>query len=124
MREETVTRLRNSVRDDLGKKFSGYSITMYTNGFRLEQLIPNYFRYVMQHDTARIPFVAGVRPELVSRLNGVRPAEGLSGRYIALWHSHGYYFDMPLDRWEWQRAKLFGTVEDLSVMAYVIPTCL
>ncbi len=28
---------------------------------------------------------------------------------------------MPLDRWEWQRAKLFGTVEDLSVMAYVIP---
>ncbi|MCK7533361.1 MAG: hypothetical protein MZV63_21180 [Marinilabiliales bacterium] len=56
-----------------------------------------------------------------SRLNGVKADEGLDGRYIALWHSHGYYFDMPLDRWEWQRAKLFGTVEDLSVMAYVIP---
>lgn len=121
VREETCTRLLNSVRDDLGKKFSGYSIKMYANGFSIEQLIPNYFRYAMQHDTARIPVVAGVRPALVSRLNGVKAVEGLDGRYIALWHSHGYYFDMPLDRWEWQRAKLFGTVEDLSVMAYVIP---
>ena len=121
VREETCTRLLNSISDDLGKKFSGYSIAMYANGFRLEQLIPNYFRYAMQRDTARIPVHAGVRPALVSRLNGVKPSEGLDGRYIALWHSHGYYFDMPLDRWEWQRAKLFGTVEDLSVMAYVIP---
>ncbi|MCK7535605.1 MAG: hypothetical protein MZV63_33765 [Marinilabiliales bacterium] len=58
---------------------------------------------------------------LIDRVNGVHPSMGLNDRYIALWHSHGYYFDMPLDRWEWQRAKLFGTVEDLSVMAYVIP---
>ena len=28
---------------------------------------------------------------------------------------------MTLDRWEFQRAKLFGTVEDISVMAYVVP---
>jgi hypothetical protein len=58
---------------------------------------------------------------LIDRVNGIHPSRGLNGRYIALWHSHGYYFDMPLDRWEWQRAKLFGSVEDLSVMAYVIP---
>ncbi len=28
---------------------------------------------------------------------------------------------MNLDRWEWQRARLFGTVEDISVMGYVLP---
>ena len=121
LREESITRLISSLKDDLGKKFSGYSINVITNGFSLDQLIPNYFRYVMPHDTTRIPPAPGERPVLVSRLGGVRASEGLDGRYIALWHSHGYYFDMPLDRWEWQRAKLFGSVEDLSVMAYVIP---
>ncbi len=62
-----------------------------------------------------------MRASLISRLDGVKPSSGLDGRYIAMWHSHGYYFDMTLDRWEWQRARLFGSVEDLSVMAYVIP---
>ncbi|MBE0680174.1 MAG: hypothetical protein IH592_15550, partial [Bacteroidales bacterium] len=121
LREESCTRLVNSIKDDLGKKFSSYSINVITNGFSLDQLIPNYFRYITPRDSSRIPPDAGERPVLVSRLGGVRASEGLDGRYIAMWHSHGYYFDMPLDRWEWQRAKLYGSVEDLSVMAYVIP---
>jgi len=121
VREDTYNILLNSVRDELGRKFSDYNIIMYTNGFRLGQLIPNYFRHAMPRDSSRIPRPAGVRPLLISQVNGVNPAGGLQGRYLALWHSHGYYFDMPLNRWEWQRAKLFGTVEDLSVMAYVIP---
>ena len=49
------------------------------------------------------------------------PSRGLTGNSVALWHSHGYYFEMSLDRWEWQRAKLFGTVEDISIMGYVVP---
>lgn len=121
LREENTTRLLNSLKDDLGKKFSGYDINVFTNGFSLGQLIPNYFRYITPRDTSRIPLAEGERPVLVSRPGGVRASGGLDGRYIAMWHSHGYYFDMPLDRWEWQRAKLFGSVEDLSVMAYVIP---
>jgi len=121
VREDTYKRLLNSIRDELGRKFSDYNILMYTNGFSLGQLIPNYFRHALPRDSSRIPRPAGLRPLLISQVNGVNPAGGLQGRYLALWHSHGYYFDMPLDRWEWQRAKLFGSVEDLSVMAYVIP---
>ncbi len=121
VREDTYNRLLKSVRDELGRKFSDYNILMYSNGFRLGQLIPNYFRHTMPRDSARIPQPAGVRPQLISQVNRVNPSSGLQGRYLALWHSHGYYFDMPLNRWEWQRAKLFGSVEDLSVMAYVIP---
>lgn len=120
LREETIARLIASLRTDLGKKFGGYDIKILTNGFSIDQLIPNYFRHLTPHDTTRIQPAAGERPVLVSRLGEVRASEGLDGRYIAMWHSHGYYFDMPLDRWEWQRAKLFGTVEDISVMAYVI----
>ncbi|MCK7540384.1 MAG: hypothetical protein MZV63_60575 [Marinilabiliales bacterium] len=46
---------------------------------------------------------------------------GLDFKSIALWHSHGYFYEASLDRWEFQRARLFGIVEDLSVMGYVIP---
>lgn len=121
VREETVTRIRNSLREALGRKFRNYTIDIYTNGFEPEQLIPNYFRQNLAPDTTRIPALIKEKPILINRVSGFQASLGLNGRYIALWHSHGYYFDMSLDRWEWQRAKLFGSVEDLSVMAYVIP---
>ncbi len=121
VREESLTSLENSVRAALGRKFSGYSIFLYAGEFSLESLIPNYFRYSIPADEERITRSRDVSPRIISRVNSVTPVKGLDGRYIALWHSHGYYFDMPLDRWEWQRAKLFGSVEDISVMAYVLP---
>lgn len=46
---------------------------------------------------------------------------GLTGKNIALWQSHGRYFDQKEDRWTWQRARLMGTVEDLYPQAYVLP---
>ncbi len=121
VREESYSLLVTSVRESLGRKFSGYGITIWCGGQRLEQLIPNYFRYSVPKDSERIPPAPESRPVLVERIGSAESPEGLDGRYIALWHSHGYYFDMTLDRWEWQRAKLFGSVEDLSVMAYVVP---
>ena len=47
--------------------------------------------------------------------------KGLDSRQVAMWHSHGWYFNPRLDRWEWQRPRLFGTVEDMLPMAFVIP---
>jgi hypothetical protein len=46
---------------------------------------------------------------------------GLDARHIAIWHSHGWYYNAGLDRWEWQRPRLFGTVEDMLPMAFVLP---
>lgn len=46
---------------------------------------------------------------------------GLENRHIAMWHSHGWYYNNTLGRWEWQRPRLFGTVEDLLPMQFVIP---
>lgn len=50
-----------------------------------------------------------------------KPDGALSGRNIALWQSHGRYFDASDDRWKWQRCRLFGTVEDLYTRSYVVP---
>ncbi len=121
IREDLYASLLSSVRSVLGKKFAGYAVEMYSNGVSLGSLVPNYFRTTMPVDSSRIVPYSDARPRLVSGKDAAPADRGLEGRYIALWHSHGYYFDQPLDRWEWQRAKLFGSVEDMSVMAYVVP---
>lgn len=51
--------------------------------------------------------------------------EGLQGRHLALWASHGRYFDNQKGFWKWQRPNLFATTEDLFtptlVNNYLIP---
>lgn len=45
---------------------------------------------------------------------------GLQGRNIALWNSHGLYYNQIEGQWRWQRARLLGTVEDLYTSDYVL----
>ncbi len=60
-------------------------------------------------------------PQMVREENGMKFNKGLSGKYIALWQSHGRYFESKTNRWEWQRAPLFTTVEDMYTQSYVLP---
>ena len=46
---------------------------------------------------------------------------GLSGRHIALWQSHGFYWEEENDRWEWQRSPNHRTMEDLFTQSFVVP---
>lgn len=51
-----------------------------------------------------------------------RDIEGnMTGRHLALWNSHGRYYEQSLSRWEWQRARLFTSVEDLLTTSFVLP---
>lgn len=45
---------------------------------------------------------------------------GLDGRVIALWASHGLYYNAERDRWLWQRAPVMTTVEDKLTLSYVL----
>jgi len=58
-------------------------------------------------------------PEPFVTLPQVKDApDGLDGRTIAIWPSHGKYYS---GAWIWQRPRLFGTVEDLLSRAFVDP---
>ena len=46
---------------------------------------------------------------------------GLNGNIIATWQSHGWYFEPRFNRWEWQRARMFQTVEDMYTQSYITP---
>ncbi len=119
-REESCRLFRESIVSSLGRKFRKYDIELITNTYRIEQLVPNYFRKDFPVDSSWFPQPEGRQKVLVKKAGVEPPADGLAGNSIALWNSHGYYYEMSLDRWEFQRAKLFGTVEDVSITGYVL----
>jgi hypothetical protein len=120
-RENHIQLLNETLKDELGWRYRRSSIVSYSNGFDLKELVPNLYRSLIEIDTARIIPSSPERPIIIKRKDRETPVYGLYGKGIALWQSHGFYYEASLDRWEWQRAKLFGTVEDISTMAYVTP---
>lgn len=61
------------------------------------------------------------RQPFVTPLDAPEIKNGLSGKNIALWQSHGRYFDLKEERWKWQRARILGTVEDIYTQSYILP---
>lgn len=55
----------------------------------------------------------------VSRPN--RIDNGLDGRHLSIWASHGRVYNPAQGNWKWQRVNLFGTNEDLFSQTFVIP---
>ena len=58
---------------------------------------------------------------LLRKIGGLNFPKGLSSRHIALWQSHGRYYETTTKRWEWQRAQVWMTVEDMYTQSYVLP---
>jgi hypothetical protein len=48
-------------------------------------------------------------------------SHGLEGRHLALWASHGRFYDIGKGTWRWQRPPLFTTCEDLFTQTIVVP---
>lgn len=119
-REDNVKEVYRRVRDLLPSKYAGHRLQLWTQGRRVEELIPLNFRGKPDRKTKRFAPEAG-KP-LVTPLAALHtPTAGLKGRHIALWPSHGFYYESKLTRWEWQRARIFQTVEDLYTAGYVLP---
>ena len=116
---ETVYR---KMRRTFPRPFNKYRLKIVCCGLPLEQLV----------DPSRYG-VSGMRPgqwgdisyngrpwvEDVSRPNAI--THGLLNRHVALWASHGAYYDSRKSDWTWQRPTLFGTNEDLFTQTIVVP---
>ena len=120
-RPENVKRIYNAISKITSYRYPGYSIVCQVDNQNIEALIPNFFRRVNIDSLKQ--FVVPILPQpLVT--NTSRPYQiqnGLQSRHIALWQSHGKYFDQKSDRWVWQRPRVFQVVEDLYTQSYVLP---
>jgi hypothetical protein len=105
-----------------GRKFRRYSFSIETMGKEISEMIPNYYRTETPKDASRLSVQKNPQTVLVENSSkNTKYIEGLHGRHIALWHSHGWYYENTLDRWEWQRARVFQSVEDIWTMSFVVP---
>ncbi|WP_320017690.1 fibronectin type III domain-containing protein [Labilibaculum manganireducens] len=122
-RLESVQRYKKDFKEELGRRFRNYSIRMESMGQEISDLIPNFYRNgSVVLDSNRLNKNSEVAHPLVRRVNtGNDTKLGLENKHIALWHSHGWYYENTLDRWEWQRARVYTTVEDLWTMEFVVP---
>ncbi len=124
-REENTRALYDSVRAVLPRAYGKARIELYTDKHEVTQLIPMAFRTTLpaKKKNRPIPFVNRSERPLTANLSTAvpEPAQGLSGRHLALWQSHGRYFDQARNTWRWQRSMLWETCEDLYTQSYVLP---
>ena len=122
-RIENTTQYNQDFKQLLGRKFRNYSVSIETMGKDIQQLIPNLYRdQSLAVDTKRLSQTKNTKLPVVRNISANNHfPEGLANRNIALWHSHGWYYENTLDRWEWQRARIFLTVEDIWTMSFVVP---
>lgn len=72
-------------------------VEIFTKNINIKDLITNY--------SAKIPYN--------------NKQKDLTDKHIALWPSHGLYYNRVRKQWIWQRATLWTTVEDLYSQEYV-----
>jgi len=96
-------------------------IILYTRNTPIESLIPEHYRKSkpQKQKLYTVNYKGAPLTTRLSRPNKI--TKGLQNRHIALWQSHGMYYHQATPRWEWQRARLFGTVEDLYTQSFVLP---
>lgn len=110
--DESIEQLKQDIISALGPSYKNYKINLKINGKS-----PKAYQYTFRVSDRRIG-----EPYFVKRLGQPRQfKKGLDGNIIAMWQSHGWYFEPKLNRWEWQRARIFQTVEDLYTQSYVMP---
>ena len=119
-REDNVAEIYQGVSALLPAEFAKYKLQIRTNKHSIEELVPQALR--SKKDKKTKTFNPAVSKPLVTDVSApYTPTNGLQNRHIALWQSHGRYYEPKLDRWEWQRARIFQTVEDLYTQSYVLP---
>lgn len=92
------------------------NIQIFSDGYELDELVPMRYRSVEPMHVH-----GAVAPLVKNTDKPYKSPNGLDGKHIALWGSHGWYYNKQLDRWLWQRARLWTTVEDLYTSSYTMP---
>lgn len=119
-REDNVAEIYQGVSALLPAGFAKHNLQIRTNNHSIKQLIPQALR--SKKDKKAKTFNPSATKPLVTEISApYTPTNGLQNRHIAMWQSHGYYYEQKLARWEWQRARIFQTVEDLYTQSYVLP---
>lgn len=112
--------LASVIKANLPEKYSSYNVEVAFRGYKASELEVKAPGNDGTAPSSRFRVAdKRTRESLVRR--EIKAPDGLNGRHIAIWQSHGLYFNQKHDDWMWQRARIFQIVEDLSTQSYVVP---
>ncbi len=123
-RDNIVKDIYKIVNDNLPDEYKGMNVTLYANESTLQELASTFYSeaYKTPAKPKKVKKAKNAEAPLVENLSLPYDIQyGLNGRHLALWQSHGWYYNQPTHRWQWQRARLLNTVEDLYTQSYVVP---
>ena len=118
---QVVEDIYAKIKEVLPSPYDDYFLRVETHNYEIQELIPNRLR--KHKDKTRMWGTTDYQGEpWVKNMDIPHDiTEGLQGRHLSLWASHGRYYDVKSGTWKWQRPKLFGTTEDLFTQTIVVP---
>ena len=120
-RPDNVSRIYNAIKHILPEKYMGYTISCHVDNKDIQEYVPNFYRAENLDSRKQFTTPLASHPLVVNSSRPFDIIEGLKNRHIALWQSHGKYFNQKQARWEWQRPRMLETVEDLYTQSFVLP---
>lgn len=118
---ENAAWFKDTLKMAMPEKYQSLAIgNIYSNGVHLDSLITPDLGFdgkpIKVTHTTKKP----TGKYVVRRAERLNFNKGLDGRHIAIWQSHGRYFDVNIEQWRWQRPCLFQICEDLFTQSYVL----
>lgn len=125
-REDAIRDLKDSISKNLPAPYTNFDVELYISSRNIYDYVPNEVRKETKKDNSRI---LNLKKRDISRSKSLvtkstspySPTAGLQGRHIALWASHGYYFEPSQNLWILQRPRLWGISEDTYTPSIVLP---
>lgn len=94
-------------------------IRVFSNGYEISELIENH---CLPDSLKGKPYQLHKVTPLVQPLDFPYPiTQGLDSIHLVVYGSHGLYFNQKRENWQYQRARLFTTVEDVYTSSYTMP---
>ncbi len=120
-RKENITQIEKDVKNILPSCYNDFVLNFYSDKKELKTYIPNYFLHQNSINKQKLPAKNRTFQPLVRNTSKpYSPSKSLEGHNIALWAGHGCYYNQKEDRWMWQRAKLFTTLEDKLTTCFTL----
>lgn len=111
--KDDIKNIEQQVKEVLPPNLKKLNLKIYSDQYPITEYLS---------DNRNKRFENKVSKPLVSNTSKAYAApKGLDNRHLAMWQSHGKYYNQKYGRWQWQRARVFQTVEDMYTQTYILP---
>ena len=125
IRENLIEKIDSFVEYVVDSLYSGYSYSVYVDKVNIENFVPNFYKLGRKDIERNFRNNEETNHLIENCSKPFKITNGLNGKYIALWNSHGLYFNQAERKWQWQRPCLFTIREDSYttglMLQYLLP---